>query len=479
MKMAIGYLFKLIGLGFSYFLPNKIKILLGGIPRYISTGYKSRFLKHVGRDTLFAPSVSFFGEKYISIGVNSSIGARGRITAWEDETYTPEILIGDRVQIGDDCHITAINKIHIGNDVLLGKKVTITDNSHGKTDLDTLLSPPLKRKIVSKGTVIIKDNVWIGDKATILSNVTIGKNAIIGTNTVVTASVPDNSIAVGSPMRIVNNYEGGVAVMVLYFPNISDVLNNIRQYISDVDKLILWDNTPREENWGRIELPDNKDKLLYLSTGRNEGTAYAYNRAAEWAFGNGYSYLLLMDQDGTWKGFPKYIQESVSIMRQNRAIIVSPPINKDAENTIEIDNCISSGMLISYLVYYLLGPFDEGLNVDAVDMDYCLRARDKDIKIIKLGDVVLYQRFGNLSYSKLFHCYTRNDSPMRCYNIAKNHLLLLKKYPKLIKKQEMRNWLRDYIYIKMLKILLIEKDKWSKCSAIIRAVCDATKQSND
>ena len=62
--------------------------------------------------------------------------------------------------------------------------------------------PPIKRKIYSKGPVIIGKNVWIGDKATTLPGVTIGDGAVIGANTVVTKDVPPFCIVVGNPATI-------------------------------------------------------------------------------------------------------------------------------------------------------------------------------------------------------------------------------------------------------------------------------------
>ena len=58
--------------------------------------------------------------------------------------------------------------------MLTGKKVLITDNSHGDTNLNILSKhPPIKREITSKGPVIIEDNVWIGEKASIMPNMCI------------------------------------------------------------------------------------------------------------------------------------------------------------------------------------------------------------------------------------------------------------------------------------------------------------------
>ena len=98
-----------------------------------------------------------------------------------------------------------INKIIIGDNVLTGTKVTITDNSHGIFSEHDLFFPPELRTLQSDGPVIIEDNVWIGDKVTILPNVIIGRNSIIGANSVVTKNVPPNSVAVGIPAKVIKS----------------------------------------------------------------------------------------------------------------------------------------------------------------------------------------------------------------------------------------------------------------------------------
>ena len=145
------------------------------------------------------------GTKYISIG-SSKIGKDVILTAYDKASgysFTPEIIIGDNCNIGEFCHITAIQSIVIGNGVLTGRWVTITDNSHGQTTYEDLQLPPLKRKPFSKGKVTIEDNVWIGDKATILPGITIGYGAIIGAGSVVTKDVPPFAIVAGNPAKII------------------------------------------------------------------------------------------------------------------------------------------------------------------------------------------------------------------------------------------------------------------------------------
>jgi len=55
------------------------------------------------------------------------------------------------------------------------------------------------------GRIIIGNNVFIGLRSIIMPNVKIGNNCVIGAGSVVTKDIPDNSIAVGVPARVVNN----------------------------------------------------------------------------------------------------------------------------------------------------------------------------------------------------------------------------------------------------------------------------------
>ena len=61
--------------------------------------------------------------------------------------------------------------------------------------------------IPSHGRVSIGDNVWLGENVTICKGVSVGSNCIIGTGSVVTRSIPDNSVAVGVPARVICSYE--------------------------------------------------------------------------------------------------------------------------------------------------------------------------------------------------------------------------------------------------------------------------------
>lgn len=102
----------------------------------------------------------------------------------------------------DDCHIAAVNRVELHDNVLLASKVYISDHSHGEINADHIRLPPRLRPVVSRGPVIIEADVWIGEGAVILPGVRIGRGAIIGANSVVTRNIPPYSTAAGAPARV-------------------------------------------------------------------------------------------------------------------------------------------------------------------------------------------------------------------------------------------------------------------------------------
>ena len=108
------------------------------------------------------------------------------------------------IKIGDNCHIytNAIDVDH-GYLIEIGNNVTISHAEIQAHDAST-------KKILgySKvGRVVIGDNVFVGTRAIILPGVRIGNNVVVGAGSVVSCDIPDNSICIGSPARVVDTYE--------------------------------------------------------------------------------------------------------------------------------------------------------------------------------------------------------------------------------------------------------------------------------
>jgi acetyltransferase-like isoleucine patch superfamily enzyme len=184
---------------------------LEGNKRFIRQQWMTRLFPKA-KGVFFPTDLTSLGEDCISIGEGTHIGEHCILTAWKSTCaggdFHPEITIGNNCSFGEYNHITSTNKIIIGDNLLTGRWVTITDNSHGETDYDTLQQPPLMRLVTSKGPVIIGKGVWIGDKATILPGVTIGDGAVIAANSVVTKDVPAYSVVAGNPAKVIKINEG-------------------------------------------------------------------------------------------------------------------------------------------------------------------------------------------------------------------------------------------------------------------------------
>ena len=146
------------------------------------------------------------GEENIEIGKNTIIWEGAILTAWNkygSQHFSPSICIGDNCNINEHCHISACSSIRIGNNVLTGRYVYISDNLHGASNKLHNMLNPIDRPLVVKGDIVINDNVWIGERVSILSGVNIGRGSIIAANSVVTHDVPDYCVAAGSPAKII------------------------------------------------------------------------------------------------------------------------------------------------------------------------------------------------------------------------------------------------------------------------------------
>ena len=121
-----------------------------------------------------------------------------------------DVSIGNNVGIGLSNVI--IGPVSIGNYVMLAQNIVISGLNHGYEDITI---PPRLQKVVTK-QITIEDNVWIGANSVVTAGVTIGKHAIIGAGSVITKNIPEYSVAVGNPARVIKkyNFQSGTWVKV-------------------------------------------------------------------------------------------------------------------------------------------------------------------------------------------------------------------------------------------------------------------------
>ncbi|WP_369765650.1 DapH/DapD/GlmU-related protein [Flavobacterium sp. WC2429] len=148
------------------------------------------------------------GKRFIKISKGFTTGKGCRLEAYSVNKQKV-LIIGDNFQMNDYVHITAMNSVVIGNNVLLASKIYISDCSHGSYSGDAFDSHPSSipkdRKIHSR-PIHIEDNVWLGEFVSVLPGVTIGRGTIVGANSVVSKSLPENVIAVGIPAKPIKKF---------------------------------------------------------------------------------------------------------------------------------------------------------------------------------------------------------------------------------------------------------------------------------
>lgn len=115
--------------------------------------------------------------------------------------HIENLSIGSNVSIHQMCYIDAEGEIVIGDNVSIAHRTTILSSNHGyeRTDI------PIKYQDMKLDKTLIEENVWIGCGVTILAGVIINSGCVIGSNSTVTKEIPINSIAVGTPCKIIKN----------------------------------------------------------------------------------------------------------------------------------------------------------------------------------------------------------------------------------------------------------------------------------
>lgn len=134
------------------------------------------------------------------VGLNVQIGPDSIIEDYCRVFGDPDLKIGRNFYANAFCHL--MGDIEIGDNVLLGPKVTIWGRDHGlKKDQLICEQPHVKEKI------IIGDDVWIASHAVVLKGVKIGKGAVVAAGAVVTKDVPEYAIVGGVPARVLKYRE--------------------------------------------------------------------------------------------------------------------------------------------------------------------------------------------------------------------------------------------------------------------------------
>lgn len=263
-----------------------------------------------------------------------------------------------------------------------------------------------------------------------------------------------------------------LGIIILYAPDNKNVLNNISKFINNIDHLIIWQNSDCEgiENL----LNEYSDKLSFMGDKTNRGIAHPLNIAAEIIKTHTlYTHLLTMDQDSEWQNFELFVR---TVALRNDTSIYSPNINNEhtvyKEDLMKVQDCITSGTMFSKDALALIKEFNEAYSVDCVDYDFSFKAIDSGIDIYKIPDTHMLQMYGVPKKSKFFGIRSNVYSAERSYFIVRNHILLWKDYAHHLNFRFRLNILKHYIFVRIIKIIIMEDNKIKKITSIFKGLFD-------
>jgi acetyltransferase-like isoleucine patch superfamily enzyme len=147
------------------------------------------------------------GMLFLGRGLELQVGKTGEIRfgrfVWVGDgtkirCHEGVVEIGDKTVFGQECTISAYQRVRIGEQCVIADRAMFIDFDHGVTEVDR----PIRVQGIYKRDTVVGSNVWVGYGACVLRGVRVGDNSIIGTNAVVTKDVPANAVVGGVPARV-------------------------------------------------------------------------------------------------------------------------------------------------------------------------------------------------------------------------------------------------------------------------------------
>lgn len=154
---------------------------------------RSAFAAFGARSVIVSP-LRLRGTERIRIGSDVAIYEG----CWLEAEPTGQLVVGDRVYLGHDVHLHAVDDVTIGDGVMIVDRAIVSSGGHR---MDATKSA------TSEGPIRIGNDVFIGQNAVVVGGVTIGDGAIVGAGAVVTNDVPAGATVAGVPARIIRSPE--------------------------------------------------------------------------------------------------------------------------------------------------------------------------------------------------------------------------------------------------------------------------------
>lgn len=273
------------------------------------------------------------------------------------------------------------------------------------------------------------------------------------------------------------NFSVGI---ILYFPTDENILQ-IKTLNALNIPVYIYDNTDDLEITKKNEsLFSSLETFHYFTNISNEGMSTALNRLCNIAIQNNHDYIITLDQDSIFEisEIQKFIFKIKDILSKEKNIGIFGPkiIYEDKSNDTEVNNkeyeivdfIITSGSAVNLKVFKEIRGFDEKYFIDRVDTDYCKRLLTNGYKIIRINDVILNQRLGDLAINFFGKTYFTH-STLRHYYLSRNRFYYNKKYFANIKKVCLNLF---GVFKHVLNIIFFEDEKDQKLRKVVEGYLD-------
>jgi rhamnosyltransferase len=244
-----------------------------------------------------------------------------------------------------------------------------------------------------------------------------------------------------------------IAVVVTYHPDAQALALQLAALLPQVARVVVVDNGSAAVELSMVRTSAGVD---LIELGHNRGVAAAQNRGIEHARATGASHVLLMDQDSVPASdmvsrllaaldtpapralaaagprlFDPRSRASLDYLKKQGGRFRQFPTPETADAPLGVDHLISSGCLIPVGVLETIGSMDEGLFIDAVDTEWCMRACAAGFGLVLETRAVLTHHLGENSLRLRTGARRVRTlalhSPARQYYIFRNNLLLCRR----------------------------------------------------
>lgn len=284
------------------------------------------------------------------------------------------------------------------------------------------------------------------------------------------------------------------AVIVAFNPDATEFSGVVRSVVNQVDYITIVNNGIN--SIGHATLSD--EKIDVIENHQNLGIATAINIGLKHLIAKNCTHFLLLDHDSVLP--PNMVSNLLNNLKDLDRNINEPTaaigpayyntrLNKFAPfirfgstrnikiavpqqaKLINVDFLISSGTLLTLEALQKVGLMDEGLFIDFVDTDWCIRAKLRGFKLYGYSGVTMQHALGDKPVS-LFSFTFPMHSPIRHYYIARNAIILMKKktYPLNVKLIIFRLFIRTFVFYS-----LVPKNRVTQLKKMLIGIKDGFK----